>query len=159
MKGFEMKWIVVICVLVLSSVASAADPNWAVGVSSVDTRYEARVGAEWDYLGLYLAPSYNVTSNDVGIRLYGTYSAVDADMVANLLGTERQLPEGNLYGGVFGGWRFRGEQMEAGLLIGGRVQIASKLESFTEWQYHFTGFADDFQDRWDWMTGLHFWLN
>jgi hypothetical protein len=160
MKQFTL---IAIALLALPLVTRAADPNaptadnqihaiiWA---NSVDTRYEIRGGIEWQNWEAYLAPSYNVTTADIGLRLYGITNAIDADMVATLLGSSTELPPGRLYAGLFGGWKFSGDQLEAGYIVGGLVEIRPGVDWSLEYEHSWTNFSEDIRDQDAVVTGV-----
>ena len=149
---------VCIAAMLLCSTTFGADPNdglsWVIWPNAVDTRYEMRVGAQYKYLEGYLAPSYNVTNNNWGVRAYGIYNAIDTEMAANWLGSTVPLPNGALYAGLFGGWQFRNDNMEAGWVLGGKVEIKPGLAWTTEYQQNWTDFAGDIDDSYAVVTGL-----
>ena len=152
MKLWE-KAVIIVGIVAFAAVARATDWAPVIWANAVDTRYEIRAGAEVDCLEAYVAPSYNVTTDVWGVRAYGLYNAVDANMIANLFGSGTALPEGTLYVGVFGGWKFEGDQMEGGYLFGGRVRLRENVDWTTEYQRTFTDFAED-PDRYAVTTGL-----
>lgn len=145
--------LVLAIVFLMSVEAVASDPNYVLWPNSMDTRYELRAGLQKGYLEAYVAPNYNVTTDVFGLRVYGLYNAIDTEMAANLLGTTTPLPDGALYGGLYGGWKFEGDQMEGGWLIGGMVEVKENFFWTTEYQRGFTLFSED-PDRDALVTGI-----
>jgi len=117
---------------------------------------EARVGAQHGDLGIAVAPRYDraiAEDRDVvtDLRVYGTVSALDVNSVQGL-----PLLNGQLYGGVFGGWSFEGGGFEAGWLIGGATAISKgadySLDLCTEYQSSWENF-DDGADNYSMIVG------
>lgn len=81
----------------------------------------ARADAEVALSVVYRDPVDIEPDHGFGVRGYGFYSVVDADLIAKWFGRETTLPPGELYLGAFGGVEFDGAETEAGLLVGGRL--------------------------------------
>ena len=54
----------------------------------------------------------------IGLRIYGLVHALDAEMVARWFGGDVELPDGSLYAGLFGGYRFDDGDWESGPVVG-----------------------------------------
>ena len=128
-------------------------PKWAGGAMMGDNTAELRLGGQLGALEGYVAPRFEVDRENegdagTGVRGYVIYSAIDANMAAQWFG-QYDLPDGVLYGGLFGGTEFSNGEIEAGYLLGARVDIGStadyQMDLCTEYQYEWTQFdgADD----------------
>lgn len=150
-----------------SGVLDANDPppavwNWSVWFMAGDGTGELRAGGVFGDVEAYIAPRYDTTRATEGdvltdLRVYGLYNALDAEIAANLLGNRIELPEGNAYAGLFGGWEMEDGQTEAGWCVGARVRLRetdkTTLDSVTEYQRLFTTFRED-SDRDMLFTGV-----
>lgn len=135
-------WVMVLMVLLMAGVASAAvdfnDLHLSVWPMANDVSGEIRLGGQYKAFEAYFAPRYDSqqidTENDflTAIRAYGFYNAFDANMVAYLLDDSMPLPTGSLYGGFFAGYAIDGGTMEFGWAIGGRVQLYQTMDLLIE---------------------------
>ena len=124
-----VRWLLplVLCaILFVPSLAVASDVSVTTWTMGSDEQAEVRVGAakgnaEAALAFVYRDPADIGVDDSFGLRGYGFYSVVDADMVATWLGKETKLPPGELYLGAFGGVEFDNAETEAGLLVGGRL--------------------------------------
>lgn len=122
----------VLCIILLapalalaSEQADLALTTWIMGSGE---QAEIRVGlakgnAEVALAFVYRDPADIGVDDSFGMRGYGLYSVVDANMVASWIGHEMPLPPGELYLGAFGGVEFDGAETEAGLLVGGMLGV------------------------------------
>lgn len=135
---FSMKWMLwtvaaILAILALAPTAQAADPNenpgitgWVLGGSGVQ---ELRIG----YEGLlptieFAAGIRHLDVLEAGvveqwpIRGYAIAHALDTTMLASVLGADFKLPNGNVYGGLFGEYAFdRENELSGGYVVGGLV--------------------------------------
>ena len=165
-------YIAVLClawVLVIPGAALAGEPDpnagglWTVGAMVGDAAAGLRVGANLGAAEIVLEGRYDkalASEGDIGtdIRAYFMYSALSADMVANWIGAPGtvELPDGAVYAGLFGGWEFQEGDMEAGWVVGVRVDLGStdryQLEFCTEYQQLWQTWRED-DDRYTVVVG------
>ena len=131
----KRKWmlIAVVASLWIATSAMAQDPNdkpgltaWALGGSGVQ---ELRIG----YEGLLPTVEFAIGTQHIDapqsgidewpIRVYAIAHALDASMLASVLGADFKLPDGNVYAGLFGEYSFdREDEWSGGYVVGGLVQ-------------------------------------
>lgn len=148
--------LVIVVAWAMCAVSWAAEPldtGVVVWPGAVDTKYEIRGGYDFGDVSAYIAPNYDVSSEEFGIRGYGILDVIDANMAANLLGATHALPDGELYTGLLVGWAFDRHVVEGGWLVGGAVEIRPGWAWTLEYQQLFTDFKED-PDRYSLMTGL-----
>lgn len=69
------------------------------------------------------------------LRGYAIAHALDAEMLASVLGGERKLPDGELYAGLFAEYTFdREKEWSGGYVIGGRVHWPKDWMAVVEYQ-------------------------
>jgi len=165
LKGFKMKKYLFITVVLsfLACVAQAQDPNdepgltaWALGGSGVQ---ELRIGYQGLLPTIELAAA--VRHLDVmgdgqleqwPIRGYAIAHALDAEMLASILGNEIELPKGNLYAGLFGEYTFdRDNEWACGYVVGGLVDFPRGWQTVLE--YDATVFNST-SNEYEFMLGL-----
>lgn len=172
------RWAVLVVVAMMATVGWAADAN---GVNEVTSWWdsvkfaawpmmsedsdvtELRVGVEYSQVGIYAAPRYDVDlvqDEEVltDIRVYGVLSAIKAETVSNFLGTDIDLPDGELYANIFAGFELIDNgQMEAGWGLGGKADIAVGdtycVYGCVEYQYLIRTWRDE-EDRYCLMYGI-----
>ena len=150
--------------------AEEADPNdaaggltWNMGAMVGDNAAGIRMGAALGAIELLVEPRYDKALASEGdlctdIRGYCIYNALTADAVANWIGAPGtvELPDGAVYGGVFGGWEMTDGAMEAGWVVGARVDVGStdryQLDFATEYQQLWQTWRGE-QDRYTVVVG------
>lgn len=117
------------------------DPGLTAWVLAGDGVQEARIG----YEGLLpdIEVALGIAHNDAPdgdveewpVRVYGLAHALDASMLASLLGAEAKLPDGNLYGGLFAEYTYdREDEFSGGYVIGGLVDWPKGWQTVVEYQ-------------------------
>lgn len=128
---------------------------WALGS---DGRQELRVGwrgllpsLEFAAGGVHFdAPDDGVEEWEV--RGYAMAHLLDADLAAQLLGTERKLPDGNLYGGLFAAYGYdRADEWSGGYVLGGQVEVRPTWYAVTEYEGVVLNATND---DWKFVAGL-----
>ncbi len=70
-------------------------------------------------------------------RAYLIAHALDANMIASVLGYDVDLPPGNLYAGLFGQYSYdRDDEWSGGYLIGGLVEWPWRWQTVAEYQHN-----------------------
>jgi len=124
---------IVAAMLVAPCGGQTPEPNGPAGSLTIwpmvgDQVAELRVGWSFEALEAYVAPRFDKTLASEGdvatdLRFYGLYNALDTAMVAHWIDGELVLPEGRVYGGIFGGPEFADDRWEFGWLVGSRVTL------------------------------------
>lgn len=131
-KRWKAVWMLTVAVAMVGcATVQGADPNglhFSFWPTAGDSVAEVRLGAQWGLLELYGAPRYDKTLPETSglvtdVRAYGIYNAVSAEVIANMLGDEVELPDGAAYAGIYGGCAFHEEKLEAGWLAGARIDV------------------------------------
>lgn len=120
------RWSVVLVVLVAMLAAGCESVKPTGGVFQGDTAVELRGGVRVSDFEFDVAPRHDSELGDAWItdvRLYGFYHALTSESLVHLIGNDHPLPAGSLYIGPYGGWKFEGDNMEAGWVLGGQVNL------------------------------------
>jgi len=119
------------------------DPNapgiraWALGGAGVE---ELRIGYEGLIPDIELALGcQHRDAPDDGVeewpaRAYVIAHALDANMVATLIGGNMRLPDGNLYAGLFAEYGFEDSGWSGGWMLGGAVDWPRGWQVIAEYQ-------------------------
>jgi len=84
------------------------------------------------------------------VRGYLIAHAIDAEMLGSLIGNKIVLPDGNLYGGLFGEYTYdRENEWSAGYIVGGLVDWPKGWQTTAEYQA--TVWNCDDADQWFWL--------
>ena len=126
-------WIVCLAVLCMATVVQAQDPNdkpgltgWVLGGSGMQ---ELRIGYEGllptiEFAGAvrHLDTLADGATEEWPIRGYVIAHALDAQMLASVLGADFKLPDGNVYAGLFAEYAFdREDEVSGGYVVGGLI--------------------------------------
>jgi hypothetical protein len=141
----KKRWIAgIVLVMWIATAAAAADPNsagltaWMLAGSGGQ---EIRLGYEGLLPDLEVAlGGRHLDAPDEGIdhwaiRGYVLAHALDAQMLGSVLGKDITLPDGNLYGGLFGEYAYdREDELSGGYVVGVLVDFPKGWQTVVEYQ-------------------------
>lgn len=136
MKATTFIGLVFLAVVLPCGGCGTGNEGFAGGAMAGGQVAELRAGYRFDKLEVYAAPRFDKTlasSGDVAtdVRGYLLYNALDAAMAANWFDSSLALPDGQVYGGLFGGAEFQDGALEAGWCVGARVAVGDAAEDHT----------------------------